>query len=91
MTDSVIDRKHKHAEQETNSRDDRKDSAWRAAQFARARCSLDFGIVNNFKQGFVEVATFVRFRIEEETLGATFHDRSEFEGLLQNASGFLED
>lgn len=91
MTDGVIDRKHKHAEQETNSRDDRKNSAWPAARFARARCSLDLGVVNHFEECFVEVATFVRFRIEEETLGATFHDSSEFEGLLQDAPGLFED
>lgn len=66
----VVDRKYKHAEQQTNSHRDRQHSAFR---LCRARCGVDLGVVNNFERRFVEVAAFVRFRIEEETLGATFH------------------
>lgn len=89
MTDGVIDRKHKHAEQQTNSRDDRNDSACPVVRFARARCSLDLGVVNNFKKRFIEVATFVRFRIEEETLGATFHDGQSLNGFFRMRPVFL--
>ena len=87
--DSVIDRKHKHAEQETNSRDDGKNSAWATVRFARARCGLDLGVVNNFEECFVEVAVFVRIRIEEETLGATFHDGQSLKGFFRMRPVFL--
>lgn len=74
LADGVVDRKHKHAEQETNTSDDGKNSAWPATGFGWASDGLDLCVVDNFEQCFIEVATFVRFRIEEETLGATFHD-----------------
>ena len=88
MTHRVVDRKHKHTQQQTNSRDNRQQFAFR---FGWARCGFDLGVVDNFERSFVEVAVFVRVRKEEETLGATFHDASEFERFLQDASRLLED
>ena len=69
----VIDRKHKHTEKQDNSRDDRENSAWPVTRFGRASCGFNLSLIYNLEQCFVEVAMFVRVRIEEKTLGTTFH------------------
>ena len=56
-------------------------------------------VVDDFERRFVEVAVFVRIRIEEETLRAAFHwgtkvpgiNTLELERFLQDAPGLFED
>ena len=88
VTHRVVDRKHDHAKQQSDSRDDGHNSA-SLDRFWRARGGIDLGVVNNFERCFVEVAMFVRVGVEEETLGATFHDVQNLKGFFKMRPVFL--
>ena len=69
----------------------RHDFAFRTA--CRTRCGIDLSLVNNFERRLIEVASFVRVRIEEETLGATFHFGQDFRiyRIIRIFEWFLQD
>ena len=69
LVDSVVDRKSQDSENQTNSGNDRYDFAFRGL----TRCGVDLSLADKLERSLIEVAAFVRVRIEEETLGATFH------------------
>ena len=93
LAEGVVDGYSNHAQNEGNRCGDRHGEA----TFLRTSRRFKSRIVDDFEYCLIEVTLFVRVRIEEETLGATLHgDRfftlmSELEGLLENATGFLED
>ena len=68
VTDGVIRRERKYAENKTNHCRNRQTAA-----FSRASRVVKRTVIDDFERSFVEVAVFVRIRIEEETLGAAFH------------------
>ena len=69
ITDGVIDRERKYTKNETNHCCD-----GQTASFGRTSGgSFESAFIDDFERSFVEVAVFVRIRIEEETLGAAFH------------------
>ena len=94
VTDGVIDRESKHTDNETHRCCDRQ-----TAPFCRRSRSVERAVIDDFKRSLVEVAVFVRIRIEEETLGAAFHcgikvsgiNTLELERFLQDAPGLFED
>lgn len=63
------------------------------------RRGFDLGFVYHDERGVIEVAAGIRFRIDEEALGATFHNRVEatveivleLEWFFQYATRLLED
>ena len=93
LTEAVIDREDEYAENQTNRRDDGQSSAAFSDECAASSAESS----TTSSECLIEVTLFVRIRIEEETLGATFHGgklftlMSEFERFLQNATGLFED
>lgn len=91
MINGVVDRKKEHSEQQCYGCCYRQSISLPARDLIRARCGLDLSFIDRLEERLIEVASFVSVRIEEETLGATFHSDSEFlEGLLQEAARLLE-
>lgn len=96
MTENEIDANHEHAENQHCGARDRED---RPSLALRLCCCVESRVVHHFERRLVEVTLLVRVRIEEETLGATFHCSCEkrttstlqLEWFLQNATRFLED
>ncbi len=94
VTDGVIRRERKYADNKTNHCRNRQTAA-----FGRASRDVERAVIDDFERSFVEVAVFVRIRIEEETFGATFHCGTELSGIrtlklkrfLQDAPGLFED
>jgi hypothetical protein len=76
VTDGVIRRKRQYAENKTNHCRNRQTAA-----FGRARRDVERTVIDGFERSFVEVAVFVRVRIEEETLGAAFHCGTKLSGI----------
>ena len=68
ITDDVIDRERKYTNNQTNHHSD-----GQTAPFGRTSSGIERAVVDDFERCLVEVAVFVRIRIEEETLGAAFH------------------
>ena len=95
VTDGVIDRERKNSQNHTNHCRNRHQTA----PPGRTSCSFERAVIDNFERSFVEVAVFVRIRIEEETLGAAFHCGTKLSGIgalklerfLQDAPGLFED
>ena len=73
MAGAIVDRKHQHPKHQTNSRCQRHTFA--STGPVRTSYCFNLSLIDNFERRVIEVASFVRFRIEEETLGATFHFR----------------
>lgn len=71
LVNSVINRECQHSEYQTNCRNDGYYFAFRGL----TRRSIDLGLADNLERSLIEVAAFVRVRIEEEALRATFHCR----------------
>jgi hypothetical protein len=61
-----------------------------SAAFWRGR-GCKGGIVYRFERRLIEVALFVRVRIEEEAFGAAFHRGSEFERFFENPARLFKD
>ena len=70
ITDGVIDRECKYTENETN---DCRNGQTASSFGWTSGGNFERAVIDNFERCFVEVAVFVRIRIEEETLGAAFH------------------
>ena len=68
MTGGVVDGEHEHAEDQTNRCCDGQSPA-----FCGTSGGFEGGVVNGLQRRLVEVAVFVRVRINEEALGAAFH------------------
>ena len=94
ITDRVVAHESQHTENQTNRCCDRQ-----SPPFGRTSSGIERAVIDVFERCLVEVAVFVRVRIEEETLGATLHGEKDYEitwmleleGLLENATGFLQD
>ena len=86
LSGSVVDGENQHAKDQTGSRDDGQSSAslWRCR-------GCKGGVVNRFERRLIEVALFIRVRIEEEALGAAFHGGSEFERFFENPARLFDD
>jgi len=59
-----------------------------SASFWRCR-GCKGGVVHRFERRLIEVALFVRVRIEEEALGAAFHRGQNLKGFLRMRPVFL--
>lgn len=94
VTDCVIGRESEY----TNNQTDHCRKRY-TAPFGGTGRGFERTLIDNFERSFVEVAVFVRIRIEEETLGAAFHCGTTLSGIhtlklerfLQDASGLFED
>lgn len=69
LSNRVVDRERQDTENESNCGNDRQELSF----FALTRCGIDLSFADSLERCLVEVATLVGVRIEEETLGATFH------------------
>ena len=83
MADAVVNREHQHAQHQCNGCRYGQSSAFAPAALTRTGRGFDLSFVNNFQSRLIEIAPFVSVRIEEETLGATFHRRISCQSFLK--------
>ena len=94
MTNDVVGTECKHTENQTNRR-----CNGQTAAFGRASSGIEGAVIDDFERCLVKVAVFVRVRVEEETLRATFHcrkvvaglERLKLERFFEDAPGLFED
>jgi hypothetical protein len=70
LAQSVIEHDSKHAQNQRHRCDD-----GQSAVLPGTSRGLKCGVVDDFERCLIEVAVFVRVRIEEKTLGATLHGK----------------
>ena len=87
LADGVIDRKDQHAKNQTNCRNDGQGFSFSGLR--RTRRGIDLSFANKLESSLIEVASFVRVRIEEETLGASFHWNQNLKGFFRMRPVFL--
>jgi hypothetical protein len=78
LTKAVVNREYQYAKNQANSHGYGQGFAFSSRRskrvfWGRVRYGIDLSFIDKLERRLIEIATFVRFRIEEETLGATFH------------------
>ena len=87
-SNGVIDRKPQDSENQPNRRNE--GQGFSLPALGRTCCGIDLSLANNLEGCLIEVAFFVRVRIEEETLGAPFHSNQNFlKGFFRMRPVFL--
>jgi hypothetical protein len=71
FTKAVVNREDQHTKNHANSHGN--GQSFSSGSPGRIRYGIDLSVIDKLERRLIEIATFVRFRIEEETLGATFH------------------